>query len=60
MAKIRSLAPGNPMARKQANNGTIMTTPDDVNTRTIKAVIDVMRKNVKSPDNKSPVPKQMV
>ena len=43
--KIRSSAPGIPIARKKANNGNINTTPDDVNTRTMREVTEVIRKN---------------
>ena len=53
MARIRSFA-GIPIRRKRVNNGNINTTPEDVNTRTMREVTDVIRKNAKDDSSRTP------
>ena len=53
MARIRSLA-GIPNRRNNVNSGNINTTPEDVNTRTMSEVTDVMRKNAKVDSSRTP------
>ena len=45
--KMRSSAPGTPNARKKLKSGNISTTPDDVSTRTMRDVTEVMRKKAR-------------
>jgi len=54
MARIRSFA-GIPIRRKRVNNGNINTTPEDVNTRTMREVTDVIRKKAKVDSSSTPV-----
>ena len=54
-ARIRSSAPGKPNVRKQANNGNISTTPDDVSTLTISDVTEVIRKNERNDIDNIPI-----
>ena len=53
--KIRSSAPGIPNARKHANNGNISTTPDDVRTRTMSEVTEVIKKSARADISMIPV-----
>ena len=53
MARIRSFA-GIPIRRKRVNKGNINTTPEDVNTRTMREVTDVIRKNAKVDSSNTP------
>mmetsp|Transcript_38546 Transcript_38546/g.65858 ORF Transcript_38546/g.65858 Transcript_38546/m.65858 type:complete len:100 (-) Transcript_38546:184-483(-) len=52
--RIRSSAPGIPNIRKHVNSGNMSTTPDDVNTRTMSEVTDVIRKNARVDRNTTP------
>ena len=53
MARIRSFA-GIPNRRNNVNKGNINTTPEDVSTRTMSEVTDVIRKNAKVDSIRTP------
>ena len=42
------------MARKSSNSGNISTTPEDVSTRTMREVTEVMRKNARQDRRTTP------
>jgi pyocin large subunit-like protein len=58
-ARIRSSAPGTPAFLKISNSGNIRTTPLLVNTRTISAVTEVIRKNDSRDMNRMPEEKNV-